>query len=71
MTTAAPNTNATKIENKIPDINNLTTKTSLNTKFPVVKSKATGIFNITTRAAPTTKSTENENRIPITSGDRY
>ena len=68
MTTAALNTTATGIENKIPDITSLATESTLNTKAAEVESKITDITNLVTKASLKTKSTQTKNKIP---GNKY
>ena len=52
------------IENKIPDITNLTTNTTLNAKIIGVKNKILSITNMATAAAPYAKINEVKNKTP-------
>ena len=54
------NTNIKNIEDKIPDITNLSTKTTLNAKINEIKGETPSITDLATTAALTTV----ENKIP-------
>ena len=60
----AYNAKIKNIEDKIPDITNLTTTTDLNAKINVFKNKITSITNLATATALNAKINEVNNKIP-------
>ena len=68
VTTAAINTKAIGIENKIPDVTNPATRAALNTKARVIESGIPDITILATKVVLNTKTTKIGNKIPDKTG---